>query len=78
MTEAQQSALQEIQRLLAVNFDAWVLSTRDTSDGNQAQINSFWNGSLDSVVGLAAITQTRLHRVVIETTGPAEPFTKGP
>lgn len=76
MTRSQSTALQQIKDLLDQHFDAWILGTRDTDENERAICNSFWKGSLDSVIGLTNIAQIRLSRVVIETTGPTEPFSK--
>lgn len=78
MTPVQQEAMQRIRQLLNEHFDAWVLATRDIDEHTLASINSFWGGPQDSVNGLVHITRVRLDKIILDTTGPAEPFTKLP
>lgn len=74
MTPAQETALGEVRRILTENFDSWVIASRTTDEVDRVDINTAWRGSLDSIVGLISITQMRAGRLVIETSGPTEPF----
>lgn len=60
MTPQQERAIEEVRKLLSANFDSWILTYRITNENLRSKINHDWRGDIADVVGLSAITQSRL------------------
>ncbi len=60
MTQQQDKAIAEVKKILKENFDSWILTYRITDENLNSKINHDWHGDIVDIVGLSAITQSRL------------------
>lgn len=63
MTPAEESALAEVRRILSLHFDAFVLSTRTSTENGADRINTDWHGALSDVMGIQRISSLRMDEI---------------
>ena len=60
MNLVQSQAIEEVRKLMIANFDSYLLTYRETNEKMQSKIGHDWHGDVAGVVGLAAITNSRM------------------
>lgn len=60
MTPAQENAITEVRKILKENFDSFIVTYRITDEGLRSKVNHDWHGDIVDIVGLAAITHSRM------------------
>lgn len=71
MTTQQHQAVEDCRKILAAQFDAFVISTKCKDENLRSQIFHHWNGDITDVLGLSVLAQDRMTRIV--NTPPSEP-----
>ena len=68
MTPSEETAINAAKKLLALHFDAFLITTRRRDEDGKDQISTDWHGALSDIVGLHRISGLRLDSVALDKT----------